>query len=78
MDCVALLLLSYWYMQVIGEQLYRLVEKFEHNRAGKVTGMLLELDESEILHLIKSQTALKEKVAEAMEVLRLAQVAGSH
>ena len=65
-------------MQVIGEQLYRLVEKLEHNRAGKVTGMLLELDESEILHLIKSQTALKEKVSEAMEVLRLAQVAGSH
>eukprot|EP00250_Pteridium_aquilinum_P003246 c13567_g1_i1 orf=220-2058(-) len=58
---------------MLGEQLYPLVHHLEHERAGKVTGMLLELDETEIVHLIKSPEALRAKVTEAMEVLRLAQ-----
>lgn len=60
-------------MQMLGEQLYPLVDKLEHERAGKVTGMLLELDLTEILQLIKSPEALRAKVNEAMDVLRLAQ-----
>ncbi|KAL6987846.1 hypothetical protein U1Q18_013592 [Sarracenia purpurea var. burkii] len=36
----------------------------------KVTGMLLEMDQTEVLHLLESPDALKAKVAEAMEVLR--------
>ncbi|KAL6952400.1 Polyadenylate-binding protein 8, partial [Sarracenia purpurea var. burkii] len=35
-----------------------------------VTGMLLKMDQTEVLHLLESPEALKAKVAEAMEVLR--------
>lgn len=42
----------------------------EHDNAAKVTGMLLEMDQTEVLHLLESPEALKAKVAEAMEVLR--------
>ncbi|KAL8514268.1 hypothetical protein ACS0TY_013402 [Phlomoides rotata] len=58
--------------KMLGEQLYPLVERLEHNLAGKVTGMLLEMDQTEVLHLIESPDALKKKVIEAMNVLRLA------
>jgi polyadenylate-binding protein len=62
---------------MLGEQLYPLVDKLEHDHAGKVTGMLLEMDQTEVLHLIESPEALMAKVAEAMEVLRMAQAAAS-
>lgn len=35
-----------------------------------MTGMLLEMDQTEVLHLIESPDALKKKVAEASHVLR--------
>ncbi|KAG9153106.1 hypothetical protein Leryth_012370 [Lithospermum erythrorhizon] len=57
---------------MLGEQLYSLVDHIEHEHAGKVTGMLLEMDQTEVLHLIESPDALKKKVAEAMDVLRSA------
>lgn len=57
---------------MLGEQLYPLVEHLEPEHAAKVTGMLLEMDQTEVLHLIESPDALKDKVAEAMEVLRKA------
>ncbi|XP_059630367.1 polyadenylate-binding protein 3-like [Cornus florida] len=56
---------------MLGEQLFPLVEHLEHDHAGKVTGMLLEMDQTEVLHLIESPHALKKKVGEAMDVLRL-------
>uniref|UniRef100_A0A5K0ZH72 PABC domain-containing protein n=8 Tax=Nymphaea colorata TaxID=210225 RepID=A0A5K0ZH72_9MAGN len=62
---------------MLGEQLFPLVERIEHDHAGKVTGMLLEMDQTEVLHLIESPDALKAKVAEAIEVLRLAQAAAA-
>ena len=34
------------------------------------SGMLLEMDQTEVLHLLESPEALKAKVAEAMDVLR--------
>lgn len=55
---------------MLGEALYPLVDQLEHDSAAKVTGMLLEMDQPEVLHLIESPDALKAKVAEAMEVLR--------
>uniref|UniRef100_A0A803LGZ0 Polyadenylate-binding protein n=1 Tax=Chenopodium quinoa TaxID=63459 RepID=A0A803LGZ0_CHEQI len=55
---------------LLGENLYPLVEQLEPDMAAKVTGMLLEMDQTEVLHLLESPDALKAKVAEAMEVLR--------
>ncbi|KAK9667139.1 hypothetical protein RND81_14G235800 [Saponaria officinalis] len=55
---------------VLGENLYPLVEQVEPELAAKVTGMLLEMDQTEVLHLLESPDALKSKVAEAMDVLR--------
>ncbi|KAJ8486103.1 hypothetical protein OPV22_018588 [Ensete ventricosum] len=55
---------------MLGEGLYPLVEQLERDHAAKVTGMLLEMDQTEVLHLLESPDALKAKVAEAMEVLR--------
>uniref|UniRef100_A0A0D6R2K9 PABC domain-containing protein n=1 Tax=Araucaria cunninghamii TaxID=56994 RepID=A0A0D6R2K9_ARACU len=60
---------------MLGEQLFPLVDQLEHDHAGKVTGMLLEMDQTEVLHLIESPDALKAKVQEAMDVLRMAQAA---
>lgn len=54
---------------MLGEHLYPLVDQLEHDNAAKVTGMLLEMDQTEVLHLLESPEALKAKVAEAMEVL---------
>ena len=55
---------------MLGENLYPLVEQLEPEMATKVTGMLLGMDQIEVLHLLESPNALKAKVAEAMEVLR--------
>ncbi|XP_042424862.1 polyadenylate-binding protein 2-like isoform X1 [Zingiber officinale] len=55
---------------MLGENLYPLVESIERDHAAKVTGMLLEMDQTEVLHLLESPDALRAKVAEAMEVLR--------
>ncbi|XP_062158648.1 polyadenylate-binding protein 8-like [Alnus glutinosa] len=48
------------------------VDLLEHDSVAKVTGMLLEMDQTEVLHLLESPEALKAKVAETMEVLRRA------
>ena len=59
--------------------MYPLVDAIEHDNAAKVTGMLLEMDQTEVLHLLESPDALKAKVSEAMEVLRtVAQQQGSN
>lgn len=55
---------------MLGENLYPLVDQLEHDHAAKVTGMLLEMDQTEVLHLLESPDALKAKVAEAMDVLK--------
>lgn len=55
---------------MLGENLYPLVDQLEHENAAKVTGMLLEMDQTEVLHLLESPEALKAKVSEAMDVLR--------
>ena len=55
---------------MLGANLYPIVEQLEADNAAKVTGMLLEMDQTEVLHLLESPEALKAKVAEAMEVLR--------
>lgn len=54
---------------MLGEHLYPLVERLAPNHTAKVTGMLLEMDQSEVIHLIESPEDLKIKVSEAMQVL---------
>ena len=58
------------FYKLLGENLYPLVDQLEQENAAKVTGMLLEMDQPEVLHLLESPEALKSKVAEAMDVLR--------
>uniref|UniRef100_A0A1J3HG04 Polyadenylate-binding protein n=1 Tax=Noccaea caerulescens TaxID=107243 RepID=A0A1J3HG04_NOCCA len=55
---------------LLGESLYPLVDQIEHENAAKVTGMLLEMDQTEVLHLLESPEALNSKVSEALDVLR--------
>ncbi|KFK32750.1 poly binding protein [Arabis alpina] len=55
---------------ILGESLYPLVDQIEHENAAKVTGMLLEMDKTEVLHLLESPEALNAKVSEALDVLR--------
>uniref|UniRef100_A0A1J3GRT7 Polyadenylate-binding protein n=2 Tax=Noccaea caerulescens TaxID=107243 RepID=A0A1J3GRT7_NOCCA len=62
---------------MLGESLYPLVEQLEAESAAKVTGMLLEMDQTEVLHLLESPEALKSKVAEAMDVLRSVAAGGT-
>eukprot|EP00898_Chlorokybus_atmophyticus_P001406 jgi/Chlat1/2266/Chrsp17S08727 len=56
--------------QMLGERLYPQVENMQPELAGKITGMLLEMDNSELLLLLESTDALTSKVDEAITVLR--------
>lgn len=62
---------------ILGEALYPLVESKDATNAAKITGMLLEMDQSEVLHLIESPDALTSKVQEALAVLKAAAEEGA-
>ncbi|KAI9208688.1 polyadenylate binding protein [Polychytrium aggregatum] len=55
--------------RMLGEALYPLVAAQTGALAGKVTGMLIEMDNAELLHLLESPEALSAKVDEAKTVL---------
>jgi len=56
--------------QMLGERLFPLIQRMHSDMAGKITGMLLEIDNSELLHMLESQESLKLKVDEAVAVLQ--------
>lgn len=56
--------------QLLGENLFPEVAKYQPDLAGKITGMLLEMDNSELLMLLETPEALEAKVDEAVEVLK--------
>ncbi|RVE67020.1 hypothetical protein OJAV_G00113130 [Oryzias javanicus] len=60
--------------QMLGERLFPLIQKMHPSLAGKITGMLLEIDNSELLHMLESPESLHSKVDEAMAVLQAHQV----
>merc|ERR1719446_286208 len=55
--------------QMIGEKLFPAISKYQPELAGKITGMMLEMDNSELLILLESEQQLKSKVEEALHVL---------
>merc|ERR1719424_2118575 len=55
--------------QMIGEKLYPAIARYNPDMAGKITGMMLEMDNSELLMLLESDAQLKVKVDEALIVL---------
>lgn len=55
--------------QMLGERLFPLITKLQPELAGKITGMMLEMDNFELLGLLDSEAQLQAKVAEALRVL---------
>lgn len=56
--------------QMLGERLFPLIQQMQPDLAGKITGMLLEIDNTELLHMLESRESLKAKVEEAIAVLQ--------
>jgi polyadenylate-binding protein len=56
--------------QMLGERLFPLIQNMQPDLAGKITGMLLEIDNTELLHMLESRESLKAKVEEAIAVLQ--------
>ncbi|NWJ01976.1 PABP4 protein, partial [Crypturellus undulatus] len=56
--------------QMLGERLFPLIQAMHPSLAGKITGMLLEIDNSELLHMLESPESLRSKVEEAVAVLQ--------
>lgn len=48
---------------VLGERLFPLIQDVHPSLAGKITGMLLEIDNSELLHMLESPESLRSKVS---------------
>jgi len=55
--------------QMLGEVIYLKISSEQPELAGKITGMLLEMDNAELLHLLDDVEAMSGKVNEALAVL---------
>merc|ERR1711933_134465 len=47
--------------QLLGEKLFVEITKYEKDMAGKITGMLLEMDNTELILLLEDGSALRRK-----------------
>lgn len=54
----------------LGERLYAEIQKMNPEQAAKITGMLLEMDVPEVLHVLEDRNMLLAKINEAQAVLR--------
>ncbi|EAQ84912.1 hypothetical protein CHGG_08926 [Chaetomium globosum CBS 148.51] len=54
--------------QILGENLFPKIQALQPDLAGKITGMLLEMDNAELVNLLEDEAALVAKVNEAMAV----------
>ncbi|XP_070796100.1 polyadenylate-binding protein 1-like [Pituophis catenifer annectens] len=60
--------------QILGERLYPLIHARHPTLAGKITGMLLEIDNSDLLLMLESPESLHSKIEEAVAVLQAHQI----
>ena len=56
--------------QMLGKRLFSLIQATYPDQAGKITDMLLEIDNTELLHMLECREALDAKAREAVSVLR--------
>ncbi|TVY46948.1 Polyadenylate-binding protein, cytoplasmic and nuclear [Lachnellula cervina] len=54
--------------QLLGEALFPKIQVMQPDLAGKITGMLLEMENPELVNLIEDESALRAKVDEALNV----------
>uniref|UniRef100_L2G5R8 Polyadenylate-binding protein, cytoplasmic and nuclear n=1 Tax=Colletotrichum fructicola (strain Nara gc5) TaxID=1213859 RepID=L2G5R8_COLFN len=54
--------------QILGEVIFPKIQAMQPELAGKITGMLLEMENAELVNLIEDESALKAKVDEALGV----------
>ncbi|KAL5611730.1 uncharacterized protein BROUX77_001886 [Berkeleyomyces rouxiae] len=54
--------------QMLGELIFPKIQAVQPDLAGKITGMLLEMENNELIRLIEDEAALKGRVDEAMAV----------
>lgn len=57
--------------EMLGERLFPLIHQLHPEEAGKITGMFLEMDNSEILHMLEHQESFSSHIQEAVSVLRM-------
>eukprot|EP00920_Eleutheroschizon_duboscqi_P040501 GHVT01096932.1.p2 GENE.GHVT01096932.1~~GHVT01096932.1.p2 ORF type:complete len:611 (+),score=39.42 GHVT01096932.1:4277-6109(+) len=60
--------------QMLGEKLFPLIARYQPDLAGKITGMMLEMDNAQLVNLLECEQQLRAKVNEAVRVLQQASV----
>lgn len=56
--------------QMLGDRIFPLIHTMYPELSNKITGMLLEIDNSELLHMLEHQESLRSRAEEAVAVLQ--------